>query len=231
MYTDQTGCFPVQSSHGNKLIMVLYKIDGNYIDAEPMKDNKDNSLIKAYNTLWARVTKSGKVKPTVHILDNEASALFKESIKTNCDLQLVPPDTHRQNLAERAIQTFKNHFIAILAGLDPSFPMTLWDRLLPQTILTLNLLRQAKADPSVSAYQFMHGEFDYNKMPLAPLGCTVQMHESTNRQKRGMCTHSMSGIWVRPTNITGATKFIAQIQGRKEYPILFSFSIVTLRNL
>ncbi len=61
--------------------------------------------------------------------------------------------------------------------------MTLWDRLLPQTILTLNLLRQAKADPSMSAYQFMHGEFDYNKMPLAPLGCAVQIHESTNKQK------------------------------------------------
>jgi hypothetical protein len=120
---------------------------------------------------------------TVHILDNEELALFKESIKTNCDLQLVPPDTHWRNLAKRAIQTFKNHVIAILAGLDPSFPMTLWDRLLPQTILTLNLLRQAKADPSVSAYQFMHGEFDYNKMPLAPLGCAVQMHESTNRQR------------------------------------------------
>ncbi len=140
MYTNQTGRFPVQSSRRNKLIMVLYKNDGNIINAEPMKDNKDNSLIKAYNTLWARVTKSGKVKPMVHILDNEASALFKESIKKNCDLQLVPPDTHRQNLAERAIQTFKNHFIAILAGLDPSFPMTLWDRLLPITILTLTLL-------------------------------------------------------------------------------------------
>ncbi len=181
MYTNQTGCFPVQSSRGNQLIMVLYKIDGNYIDAEPMKDKKDNSLIKAYNTLWARVTKSGKVKPMVHTLDNEAPALFKESIKTNCDLQLVPLDTHRQNLAERTIQTFKNHFNAILAGLDPSFPMTLWYRLLPQTILTLNLLRQAKADPSVSTYQFMHGEFDYNKMPLSPLGYAVQMHESTNR--------------------------------------------------
>jgi hypothetical protein len=123
MYTDQTGRFPVQSSRGNQLIMVLYEINGNYIDAEPMKDNKENSLIKAYNTLWARVTKSGKVKPTVHILDNEASALFKESIKTNCDLQLVPLDTYRRNLAKSAIQTFKNHFIAILAGLDPSFPM------------------------------------------------------------------------------------------------------------
>ncbi len=61
--------------------MVLYKIDGNYIDAKPMQDSKDDSLVKAYNTLWAHVTKSGKVKPTVHILDNEASARFKEEIR------------------------------------------------------------------------------------------------------------------------------------------------------
>jgi hypothetical protein len=125
MYTNQTGWFPVQSSRGNKLIMVLYEIDGNYIDVEPMQDSRESSLIKAYNTLWARVTKSGKFRPTVHILDNKASELFKEEIRKNCDLQLVPPDTHRQNFAERAIQTFKSHFIAILAGLDPSFPITL----------------------------------------------------------------------------------------------------------
>jgi hypothetical protein len=189
MYTNQTGWFPVQSSRGNKLIMVLYEIDGNYIDNEPMQDSQESSLIKAYNTLWARVTKSGKVRPMAHILDNEALELFKEKIQKNCDLQLVPPDTHRENLAERAIQTFKSHFIAILEGLDPSFPITLWDRLLPQAILTLNLLQQAKVDLSVSTYQFMYGEFDYNKMPLAPLGCAVQMHESPNRQKCGMYTH------------------------------------------
>ncbi len=64
-----------------------------------------------------------------------------------------------------------------------------------QTILTLNLLRQAKADPSVSAYQFMHGEFDYNKIPLLPLGCTVQMHESTNRQ-RTWNVHSLNGWYL-----------------------------------
>jgi hypothetical protein len=36
-------------------------------------------------------------------------------------IQLVPPDNHRQNLAESAIQTFKNHFKAILAGVDDTF--------------------------------------------------------------------------------------------------------------
>ena len=146
--------------------MVLFEVDGNYIDAEPMKDSHENSLIKAYSTLWSRITKSGKVRPTVHILDNEASARFKETIRQNCDLQLVPPDTHRRNLAERAIQTFKSHFLAILAGVDPSFPMTLWDRLVPQAVITLNLLRQAKVDPTLSAYEFIHGKLDYNKTPL-----------------------------------------------------------------
>jgi hypothetical protein len=34
-----------------------------------------------------------------------------------------------------------------------------------------------------SAYQYVNGPFDYNKMPLAPLGCKVQMHESANRRK------------------------------------------------
>jgi hypothetical protein len=51
MYTNQTGRFPVQSSRGNRLIMVPYETDGNYIDAKPMQDSKDNSLVKAYNTL------------------------------------------------------------------------------------------------------------------------------------------------------------------------------------
>jgi hypothetical protein len=37
-HSDQTGRFPVTSSSGNKYIMVLVKVDGNFIDAEPMKN-------------------------------------------------------------------------------------------------------------------------------------------------------------------------------------------------
>ena len=40
---------------------------------------------------------------------------------------------HWCNEAKKTIQTFKNHFIAILSGV--------WDQLLPQTELTLNMLR------------------------------------------------------------------------------------------
>jgi hypothetical protein len=76
----------------------------------------------------------------MHILNNEVSAELKAEIEKNCTLQIKSPDNHRQNLAERAIQTFKNHFKAILTGVGNSFPMQLWDNLFPQTILTLNLL-------------------------------------------------------------------------------------------
>ena len=110
MYTDQTGRFPATSTSGNQYIMVLVEVDGNYIDAEPMKNKTEGSIIKAYLALWARLTALGTVRPKTHLLDNEASAAFKTEIKKNCTLQLVPPDNHRRNLAERAIQTFKSHF-------------------------------------------------------------------------------------------------------------------------
>jgi hypothetical protein len=75
-----------------------------------MKNGSEGAMIKAYQSLWNRLTVSGTVKPKTHILDNEASAEFKREIQNNCTIQLVPPDNHRRNLAERAIQTFKNHF-------------------------------------------------------------------------------------------------------------------------
>jgi hypothetical protein len=63
--------------------MVLYEVNGNYIDTEPMKDSCNNLLVAAYQSLWARVTIKGTVKPQVHILDNEASAFFKTEITKN----------------------------------------------------------------------------------------------------------------------------------------------------
>ncbi len=80
------------------------------------------------------------------------------------------------------IQTFKSHFIAILSGVDENVPMQLWDQLLPQTVLTLNLLWQANSQPKILAYKYVNGKFDYNAMPLALLGCGVQVHESPKRR-------------------------------------------------
>ena len=44
-------------------------------------------------------------------------------------------------MVERATRTFKAYFLSVLAGIADSFPNYIWDRLLSQTELTLNLLR------------------------------------------------------------------------------------------
>ena len=230
VYTDQTGRFPIQSSRGNKLLMIMFDVDANYIDAEPLPDSTETSLIKAYRSLWTRVTKGRESKPHMHILDNEASAAFKEEIRKNCTLQLVPPDTHRANLAERAIQTFKAHYIAILSGVDKTFPMELWDRLIPQTVLTLNLLRQSSTTPTTSAYQHVHGVFDYNKMPLAPLGSAVQMHENKSI-RRSWDVRALNGWYLgtSPEHYRCHIIFVKK-QGPNGSPIQSSSRIGTLRN-
>jgi hypothetical protein len=96
------------------------------------------------------------------------------------NVELVSPGCHQQNAEEGAICNFKSHFLSILAGVADDFPQHLWDRLLPQTEITLNLIWQLNATPTVSAYAHLSRPFDYNKMPLAPMGCEAQIHKKTN---------------------------------------------------
>ena len=140
MYTDQTGRFPKKSSRGHQYIMVLIEMDSNAILVAAMKNRTSGEMIRAYQELVDRLRGAG-VKPQLHLLDNECSAEFKERIKLNdMKYQLVPPHDHRRNIAETAIKVFKAHFISILCGCDKSFPLHLWDRLLPQAEHTLNML-------------------------------------------------------------------------------------------
>ena len=70
----------------------------------------------------------------LQILDNEASAEYKKLMteKWNVNYQLVPPHIHCRNAEERAIRTFKAHFLSILAGVADDFSRNLWDLLIPQ---------------------------------------------------------------------------------------------------
>lgn len=197
MYSDQTGKFPITSARGNKYIMVAVELDGNYIDVEPIKSRKAKDLTDSYQKIFQRWKATGAVCPNWHILDNEAPEELKQAIRENkCRVELTPADMHRRNIAERAIQTFKGHFISVLAGVSNNFPINQWDELLPQTILTLNLLRQSNVAPNISAWAYHHGSFDYNRMPLAPMGCEVQFHIKPSRRKT-FGEHSGDGFYLR----------------------------------
>jgi hypothetical protein len=160
-----------------------------------MTSRKDQVLIATHKKLIDRLKAMG-IHPKMQHLDNEASQAYKDAIKEcGMDYQLITPHVHRANIDEKAIQTFKNHFTAILAGVDDSFPMHLWDRLLPQAEITLNMLRPANATPTVSAYMYAHGNHDFNAHPLAPLGCSVQLFE-TPKVRKSWGPHSVNEWYI-----------------------------------
>jgi hypothetical protein len=132
LYTDLTGKFLVRSSKGNYYVMVCYIYDCNYVKVIPMKSRSALEWFKAYDSIHQELTVKG-FKPKLQTLDNEASTALKNFFTiNNIAYQLVPPHCHRRNAAERAIRTFKEHFVAGLSSVEPSLPMHLWDRLLPQ---------------------------------------------------------------------------------------------------
>jgi hypothetical protein len=147
LYTDLTGKFPVRSRKGDSYVMVCYIYDCNYVKVIPMKSRSDSERVRAYDTIHQELTVKG-FKPKVQTLDNEASAALKNFFTINdIAYQLVPPHCHRRNAAERAMRTFEEHFVAGLFSVDPSFPLHLWYRLLPQAEITLNLLRTSRLHP------------------------------------------------------------------------------------
>jgi hypothetical protein len=163
LYTDLTGKFPVRSSKGNSYVMVCYVYDCNYVKVIPMKSRSASEWVKSYDTVHQELTVKG-FKPKLQTLDNEASSALKNFVTVNdIDYQLVPPHCHRRNSAERAIRTFKEHFVAGLSSVDPTFPLHLWDILLLQAEITLNLLRNSRLHPQLSAAAHFHGLVDYNK--------------------------------------------------------------------
>ena len=173
---------PARSRSGNQYIMVMVEIDSNYTLVEPMKNETDEVMTVAYLALMKWLQRAG-VTTTKQLLDNECSYKLKELIQDTCKLELMPPGCHCCNIAEVAIKGFKQHFLGILAGLPDDFPWLLWDRLLSQTKTTLNLLRESNAIPTVLAYAHMNGNFDYNIMPLAPMGCLCHVHVKPDNQK------------------------------------------------
>ena len=143
-YMDGSGRFPVKSRTGNEYTLLMYSHDANYIHVETMKRGTGR-LLDAYKRGNAFFKARG-FQPKFERLDNETSKELQEFMQfENISFQYVPPHCKRRNAAERGLRTFKNHFIATLCTVDKDFPLQLWDTILPQTEMTLNLLRGSSA--------------------------------------------------------------------------------------
>ena len=121
-YTDLSGPFQVRSIRNMQYIFVCYVYEANAIPVRPTKNKRDACIVTAYHDIYEYL-ESVIQNPTLNVTNNEASKAVQTYIKSkNVDWQLVEPDNHRVNDAERAIQTFKNHFLAGLATVDKAPP-------------------------------------------------------------------------------------------------------------
>jgi hypothetical protein len=111
---------------------------------------------------------------------------------TNC-----PPHCHRRNAAETAIRTFKEHFVAGLSSVHPKFPLYLWDRLLPRTEITLNLLQTSRLHPQLCAAAHFHGLVDDNKTSFALPGCKIIAQEKPAK-RLAWAPHGQHGYSLGP---------------------------------
>ena len=100
LYTDDTGRFPIRARSGNQYVMVAYQ-SSNVIPVEPFSSRKDKYRLAAYNVIMHRL-KEKDLLVDLHILDNEYSKEYQETIRNRwkVQFQLVPPDMHRKNAAE-----------------------------------------------------------------------------------------------------------------------------------
>jgi hypothetical protein len=112
--------------------------------------------------------------------------------------QLLPPYSHIRNSAKRAIRSFKDHLIAGLCLTDKSFLMHLWDRFLPQAVMTLNMLRTSIINPKLSAATHIFGQYDFNIAPMAPPGTRIIAHGTPIRRKT-WAPHGQDGWYIGPS--------------------------------
>jgi hypothetical protein len=93
---------------------------------------------------------------------------------------------------------FKDAFIVALAKTDSNFPLQLWDKITPQVQDTLNLMRASRVDPKKSAYEILNGPYDWNRYPLAPLGCKAVIYEDGDT-RGSWASRGVDGWYLGPS--------------------------------
>ena len=83
------------------------------------------------------------------------------------------PYIYRYNVVERAIYTFKNHLIASICKCGTRFTARKWDRIIPQAVLTFNIIRSVNHNPTLSAHHAIIWKFNFSTISVTPYGYKV----------------------------------------------------------
>ena len=173
--------------------MVIHHVDSNSSWIKPLKNQTKGLLIATQTTILKQMQCQGIVS-NHQILDNHCSARMKLAMETTVladgsvlkvSNEFVPLDKHHRNMAEKAIQMFKDQFIGMLSRCAKSMPMHLWCQLLPQVECQLLPLWQSQVNLGMSTYtQVYQGQQNYSKHPFVPNGIEVMVHNKLHKRQK-----------------------------------------------
>lgn len=195
MYGDFTGNMLDIGFDNHVAYMIYYHSKANYI--KPIAIKSGTSPSDAYKQAYEFFESKG-LRGDWFCTDNALSGSVKQWFEAkNVKVNLVPPHQHRANIAERMIQTWKAHFITILAGAT-GFPLKYWPLLTEQAEITINLLRPSGTDPQISAYERTHGEkWNFDKTPMMPPGTRCMILEP-REVRRSYGAHATEAYYIGP---------------------------------
>ena len=122
-FSDPTGAFPHKSSIEKLYVMFMYDYDRNVILFEQIKSRQAATIHDKFLNIH-KIVKARGSDPKFYIMYNKCSIDLKEAMKKyEIYFQLYPTHMNRKNVAERAIITYKNHFISGFSTIDPDFPI------------------------------------------------------------------------------------------------------------
>ena len=111
LYTDNCGQFTIRSCSGKKILMIAYHCDTNTILQATLDLRNYKHRILVYNSIMKCLANRGH-KDDMQVIDKEISAKYKMVITEDWQekFQLVTPNVHQRNVAERAPHTLKTYF-------------------------------------------------------------------------------------------------------------------------
>ena len=160
-----------------------------------MKSRASEHMVEVFKNVY-NYLRERNPSPNLHVLDNKCSHRIVSFIKKEkADIQLVEPYNHRVNAAKPTAKAEKYHTIAGLATVYITCPLRLWCEFVPQLQDTLNMMRTSRRNSNISAYEDMEGVFDWNKTPLAPLGCKAVVYSDPS-ERASWAPHERDAFYI-----------------------------------
>ena len=189
---DGTGNMTVPAFNGDTQILIVFHAATNFIRTLAFKSKAEvHSLLIE---LWKEAKGLGHTISEIR-MDNELPESTSEYFKSQqvaVQRVGVGRELHRANSAERAIQTYKDHFMSTIAARDPQCPLQYWTEAVPFCERTLNLMRPGP--DNISAFQAYWGyKYDFNAHPIAPWGTRVETY--TPRELRTTFESRSEAAW------------------------------------